>query len=41
MMYWRRAELLWDLAEERRWFARGPRAPQPPDAAQGSPSDRR
>ena len=40
MMYWRRAELLWDLAEERRWFSRGSRGQSLPGAAQGSPSDR-
>jgi glycosyltransferase involved in cell wall biosynthesis len=40
MMYWRRAELLWDLAEERRWLGRGPKGPRGPDRAQGSLSER-
>jgi glycosyltransferase involved in cell wall biosynthesis len=40
LTYWRRAELLSDLAEERQWFGRAPRGPREADAAQGSPPDR-
>ena len=41
MMYWRRSELLWDLAEERRWFGRGAKGLREPDTSDGSPSNRR
>ena len=40
MTYWRRSELLRDLAEERRWVSPGPRGPRPLDAAPGRLSDR-